>query len=119
MSNQRVEDDVDLDITSRRLRQLTRRASQEKTSSGRFTLFFATGGSLTWYQDGLVDGELAKEQFSGSWSIDNQGQVSVDVPGKGRYRGQVSDTPDVLGLVASPDGSGGVNDRFIGLLLWP
>ena len=90
-----------------------------QTSSGRFTLFFASGGSLMWYQDGLVDGELAQEQFSGSWSIDNQGQVSVDVPGKGRYRGQVSDTPDVLGLVASPDGSGGVNDRFIGLLLWP
>jgi len=37
MSDQRVEDDVDLDITSCGFGQFSRRAPQEETSSGRFT----------------------------------------------------------------------------------
>jgi hypothetical protein len=37
MGNQRVEDDVDFHIAPRRLRQFSGSASQEETSSGRFT----------------------------------------------------------------------------------
>lgn len=92
-------------------------ASGVHSMSGRFTVTFNSNGSIQWYQDAVVDGQLVKQQFSGTWSMDSEGQVILDVPGVGRYRGQISDTPNVLGLVASPDGSGGINDRFIGLLL--
>ena len=90
-----------------------------QSHSGRFDVEFAADGTATWRQQEAGSSTLETTTLTGTWSMDSEAIVTVDLPGVGRYRGQLSETPRLLALCSSPDGTGGSNDRFLGLLLWP
>ena len=75
--------------------------------------------SASWSQQEAGPEGLQATTFTGTWDMDSQAVVTLDLPGVGRYRGQLSETPRLLALCSSPDGTGGSNDRFLGFLLWP
>jgi hypothetical protein len=87
-------------------------------SAGRFSVSFASDGTVQWKQEQIVDGQMGTQEFTGTWTMDPEAMVVIDLPGVGRWRGQLSNSPRILGLVSSPDGTNGFDDRFIGLLLW-
>lgn len=87
--------------------------------SGRFQVEFNADGSASWNQQEAGPSGLQATTFTGTWDMDSQAVVTLDLPGVGRYRGQLSETPRLLALCSSPDGTGGSNDRFLGFLLWP
>ena len=90
-----------------------------ETHSGRFDVEFGADGTAIWRQQEAGSSTLETTTLTGTWSMDSEAIVTVDLPGVGRYRGQLSETPRLLALCSSPDGTGGSNDRFLGLLLWP
>jgi hypothetical protein len=95
-------------------------SSSTQVDAGFFRVAFASDGTCTWTQETHGSGiDQPRHTFEGTWSMDSTGVVSIDLPGVGRWRGQLSDTPRLLALTSSPDGTGGANDRFLGLLLWP
>ncbi len=87
-------------------------------AAGRFSVSFESGGVVQWKQQQVVDGQMIAQEFNGTWTMDPEAAVEIDLPGVGRWRGQLSESPRILGLVSSPNGTNGFDDRFIGLLLW-
>jgi len=87
-------------------------------AAGRFSVSFDSGGVVQWKQQQVVEGQMVAHEFNGTWTMDPEALVEIDLPGVGRWRGQLSESPRILGLVSSPNGTNGFDDRFIGLLLW-